>query len=152
MQNGDLHDHVLMALRRIIRATDLHSRKLGKKTGLTTPQLEIGNYYKQYVDLMNHWDEVLPGFVLRVQHEDVIDDLETQVRRILDFCGLEFEESCVEFHKTKRTVRTPSAEQVRQPINTSGIDQWRNFEEYLDPLKRALGPELLKTYGIDPPR
>ena len=113
---------------------------------------EIGNYYKQYVDLMNHWDEVLPGFVLRVQHEDVIDDLETQVRRILDFCGLEFEESCVEFHKTKRTVRTPSAEQVRQPINTSGVDQWRNFEEYLDPLKRALGPELLNTYGIDPPR
>ena len=113
---------------------------------------EIGNYYKQYVDLMNHWDEVLPGFVLRVQHEDVIDDLETQVRRILDFCGLEFEESCVEFHKTKRTVRTPSAEQVRQPINTSGVDQWRNFEEYLDPLKRALGPELLTAYAIDPPR
>ena len=113
---------------------------------------EIGNYYKQYVDLMNHWDEVLPGFVLRVQHEDVIEDLETQVRRILDFCGLEFEESCVEFHKTKRTVRTPSAEQVRQPINTSGVDQWRNFEEYLDPLKHALGPELLDAYGIDPPQ
>jgi hypothetical protein len=113
---------------------------------------EIGNYYKQYVDLMDHWDEVLPGFVLRVQHEDVIDDLETQVRRILEFCGLEFEASCVEFHKTKRTVRTPSAEQVRQPINTSGVDQWRNFEEYLDPLKRALGAELLDAYGIDPPR
>lgn len=113
---------------------------------------QVGDYYREYVRLMDHWDEVLPGFVLRVQHEDVIDDLETQVRRILDFCGLEFEESCVEFHKTKRTVRTPSAEQVRQPINTSGVDQWRNFEEYLDPLKRALGPELLNTYGIDPPR
>ena len=113
---------------------------------------EIGNYYKQYVDLMNHWDEVLPGFVLRVQHEDVIDDLETQVRRILDFCGLEFEASCVEFHKTKRTVRTPSAAQVRQPINTSGVDQWRNFEEHLAPLKQALGPDLLDAYGIDPPR
>jgi tetratricopeptide (TPR) repeat protein len=113
---------------------------------------QIGDYYREYVRLMNHWDEVLPGFVLRVQHEDVIDDLETQVRRILDFCGLEFEESCVEFHKTKRTVRTPSAEQVRQPINTSGVDQWRNFEEYLDPLKQALGPELLDTYKIDPPR
>jgi tetratricopeptide (TPR) repeat protein len=113
---------------------------------------QVGDYYREYVRLMDHWDEVLPGFVLRVQHEDVIDDLETQVRRILDFCGLEFEESCVEFHKTKRTVRTPSAEQVRQPINTSGVDQWRNFEEYLDPLKRALGPELLNTFGIDPPR
>jgi tetratricopeptide (TPR) repeat protein len=113
---------------------------------------QVGDYYREYVRLMDHWDEVLPGFVLRVQHEGVIDDLETQVRRILDFCGLEFEESCVEFHKTKRTVRTPSAEQVRQPINTSGVDQWRNFEEYLDPLKRALGPELLNTFGIDPPR
>jgi len=113
---------------------------------------QIGDYYREYVRLMNHWDEVLPGFVLRVQHEDVIDDLETQVRRILDFCGLEFEESCVEFHKTKRTVRTPSAEQVRQPINTSGVDQWRNFEKYLDPLKHALGPELLDTYKIDPPQ
>ena len=112
---------------------------------------EIGNYYRQYVDLMNHWDEVLPGFVLRVQHEDVIADLEGQVRRILDFCGLEFEESCVEFHKTKRTVRTPSAEQVRQPINKSGVDQWCHFESHLDPLKQALGPEILDAYGITPP-
>ncbi len=112
---------------------------------------EIGNYYRQYVDLMNHWDEVLPGFVLRVQHEDVIADLEGQVRRILDFCGLEFEESCVEFHKTKRTVRTPSAEQVRQPINKSGVDQWCNFESHLDPLKHALGPDVLEAYGIPPP-
>ena len=94
---------------------------------------------------------VLPGFVLRVQHEDVIDDLEAQVRRILDFCGLEFEASCVEFHKTKRTVRTPSAEQVRQPINTAGVDQWRHFEQFLDPLKNALGPELLDDYGIARP-
>lgn len=112
---------------------------------------EIGNYYRQYVDLMNHWDEVLPGFVLRVQHEDVIADLEGQVRRILNFCGLEFEESCVEFHKTKRTVRTPSAEQVRQPINKSGVDQWCHFESHLDPLKHALGPEILEAYGITPP-
>ena len=112
---------------------------------------EIGNYYRQYVDLMDHWNAVLPGFVLQVQHEDVIADLEGQVRRILDFCGLEFEEACVEFHKTKRTVRTPSAEQVRQPINTSGVDQWCNFEAHLDPLKRALGPAILDTYGVTPP-
>jgi hypothetical protein len=112
---------------------------------------EIGHYYREYVRLMSHWDEVLPGFVLRVNHEDIIDDLETQVRRMLDFCGLEFEEACVEFHKTKRTVRTPSAEQVRQPINTAGVDQWRNFEQHLAPLKHALGPELLETYDIAPP-
>lgn len=112
---------------------------------------QIGDYYREYVRLMNHWDDVLPGFVLRVQHEDVIDDLEAQVRRILDFCGLEFEASCVEFHKTKRTVRTPSAEQVRQPINTAGVDQWRHFEQFLDPLKNALGPELLDDYGIARP-
>lgn len=112
---------------------------------------EIGNYYRQYVDLMDHWDQVLPGFVLRVQHEDVIADLEGQVHRILDFCGLEFEEACVEFHKTKRTVRTPSAEQVRQPINTSGVDQWCHFESHLDALKHALGPKILDAYGIAPP-
>ena len=77
---------------------------------------DIGNYYRQYVKLMDHWDQVLPNFVLRVQHEDVVEDLETQVRRILDFCGLPFEEACLDFHKTERSVRTPSAEQVRQPI------------------------------------
>jgi|TARA_B110000114_G_scaffold47269_1_gene50125 tetratricopeptide (TPR) repeat protein len=109
---------------------------------------DIGNYYRQYVKLMDHWDNVLPGFVLRVQHEDVVEDLETQVRRILDFCGLPFEEACLAFHKTERSVRTPSAEQVRQPIYTTGLDQWRNFEEHLQPLIQALGPDVLKRYPI----
>ncbi|MEM7359120.1 MAG: sulfotransferase [Pseudomonadota bacterium] len=109
---------------------------------------EIGHYYKHYVDVMDHWDEVLPGFVLRVQHEDVVADLETQVRRILDFCGLPFEQSCIEFYKTERNVRTPSSEQVRQPIYTTGLEQWRNFEPYLDPLIEALGPEVLERYPI----
>ena len=113
---------------------------------------EIGTYYRQYVRLMEHWDEVLPGFVLRVHHEDVVDDLEGQVRRLLDFCGLPFEPACLDFHKTDRTVRTPSAEQVRQPIYRSGLDQWRNFEHYLDPLKQALGEKLLNTYSIAPPQ
>ena len=98
----------------------------------------IGRYYSSYVELMNHWDSVLPGFVLRVQHEDVIDDLEGQVRRILDFCGLPFEQKCIEFHKTERTIKTPSSEQVRQPIYRSGLDQWKNFEAHLGPLKNAL--------------
>ena len=103
---------------------------------------DIGQYYRGYVDLMAHWDEVLPGKVLRVQHEDVIEDLEGQVRRILDYCGLPFEQACVDFHKTERAVRTASSEQVRQPISRSGVDQWRNFEPHLGPLKDALGPAL----------
>lgn len=110
---------------------------------------QIGEYYKEYVRLMAHWDAVLPGHVLRVNHEDVVADLETQVHRILDYCGLEFESACLEFHKTERTVRTPSAEQVRQPIYTSGLEQWKNFEHYLAPLKEALGSELLNEYQID---
>ncbi len=109
---------------------------------------DIGNYYRQYVRLMDHWDNVLPGFVLRVQYEDVVADLETQVRGILEFCGLEYEENCVEFHKTRRSIRTPSAEQVRQPIYQSGLEQWRHYEEWLDPLKDALGPEVLARYPI----
>ena len=113
---------------------------------------QIGTYYRQYVRLMAHWDQVLPDFVLRVQHEDVVDDLEGQVRRLLDFCDLPFESACLDFHKTDRTVRTPSAEQVRQPIYRSGLDQWRNFEKHLDPLKAALGEELLEAYDIAPPQ
>ena len=105
---------------------------------------DIARYYRTYVELMDHWDAVLPGRVLRVQHEDVIDDLEGSVRRILDYCGLPFEEACVEFHKTKRSVRTPSSEQVRQPIFRDGLDQWKNFEPWLEPLRTALGPELVK--------
>lgn len=108
---------------------------------------EIGQYYRDYVELMDHWDQAIPGFVLRVQYEDVVDDLESQVRRILDFCGLEFEPACVEFYKTKRSVRTPSSEQVRQPIYRAGVDQWRHFEPYLEPLKTALGP-VLQRYPI----
>ncbi len=104
---------------------------------------DIGHYYRGYVDLMAHWDEVLPGKVLRVEHEDVVADLEGQVRRILDHCGLPFEQACVDFHKTERAVRTASSEQVRQPINTGGLDQWRHFEAHLGPLKDALGPQLL---------
>jgi len=103
---------------------------------------EIGRYYRGYVDLMDHWDQVLPGEVLRVIYEDVVEDLEGQVRRILEFCGLEFESACVEFHKTKREVRTASSEQVRQPINTSGLEAWKPYDAHLDPLKNALGPVL----------
>jgi tetratricopeptide (TPR) repeat protein len=100
---------------------------------------DIASYYRMYVELMRHWDEVLPGQVLRVQHEDVVEDLEGNVRRILDFCGLDFEPACLEFYKTERSVRTASSEQVRQPIYKEGLDQWRNFDPWLGELKRALG-------------
>ena len=95
------------------------------------------HYYQSYQSLMTHWDEVLPGFVLKVQHEDVIDDLETQVRRILDFCQLPFESSCLHFYNTKRTIKTPSSEQVRQPINSAAREQWKNFAAHLTPLTQA---------------
>ena len=103
---------------------------------------DIARYYRTYIELMNHWDAVLPGRVLRVQHEDVVNDLEASVRRILDYCGLPFEPACLEFHKTRRSVRTPSSEQVRQPIFRDGLDQWKNFEPWLEPLRAALGPDL----------
>lgn len=99
---------------------------------------DMGRYYQAYLKLMGHWDQVLPDFVLTVNHEDVVDDLEKQVRRILDFCGLGFEQSCVDFHKTKRNIKTPSSEQVRQPIYKSATEQWRHFEPYLAPLKKVL--------------
>ena len=98
----------------------------------------IGRYYQAYIKLMAHWDKVLPDFVLRVHHEDVVEDLESQVRRILAFCGLPFEQACLEFYKTKRTIKTPSSEQVRQPIYKNATEQWRNFEDYLSPLKKVL--------------
>jgi hypothetical protein len=101
---------------------------------------DIGRYYRLYVQLMEHWDSVLPGRVLRVQHEDVIEDLEGSVRRMLDFLGLPFEDACVDFHKTERRVHTASSEQVRRPINREGLDQWRNFSPWLGPLREALGP------------
>ena len=111
---------------------------------------DIGLYYRDYVDLMDHWDSVLPGKVLRVQYEDVVNDTVGEVRRILDYCGVPFEDACVNFHQTKRSVRTPSSEQVRQPIYKSGLEQWRNYEPWLDPLKSALGP-VLDRYPIPEP-
>ena len=106
---------------------------------------DIGTYYRDYMTLMEHWDKVVPGWILRIQHEDVVDDLEGQVRRLLDFCGLPFEESCVEFHRTERAIRTASSEQVRQPIYRSSLAQWRHYEAHLEPLKRALGSAVTRT-------
>jgi tetratricopeptide (TPR) repeat protein len=108
---------------------------------------EIGHYYTDYVRLMDHWDSVLPGRILRVRYEEVVADLDTQVRRLLDFCGLPFEEACINFHETERAVRTASSEQVRQPIFKSGVDQWEHFSAHLDPLRAVLGSELAQSGG-----
>lgn len=104
---------------------------------------EVGTYYRDYVQLMSHWDAVLPGKALLVRYEDVVADLETQVRRLLDHCELPFEPACLNFHRTERAVRTASSEQVRQPIYQSGVDQWTNYSPWLDPLRETLGPELV---------
>ena len=105
---------------------------------------DIARYYRTYLELMRHWNEVLPGRVLRVQHEDVVADLEASVRRLLDHCRLPFDPACVDFHKTRRSVRTPSSEQVRQPIFRDGLDQWRPYEGFLGPLKASLGDALTR--------
>jgi hypothetical protein len=106
---------------------------------------DMAHYYRNYLELMRHWNEALPGRILTVHHEDVVEDLEGNVRRILDFCGLRFEPACLEFHKTERNVRTASSEQVRRPISREGVDQWRNYEPWLGPLKDGLG-NALTTY------
>jgi len=103
---------------------------------------EIARYYRTYLELMQHWDRVLPGRILRVYHEDVVEDLEGNVRRMLEFCGLGFEPQCLLFHETQRSVRTASSEQVRRGLYREGLDQWRHFEPWLGPLKSALGDAL----------
>ncbi|HEY6869795.1 MAG TPA: sulfotransferase, partial [Novosphingobium sp.] len=103
---------------------------------------DIARYYRTYLELMRHWDTILPGRVLRVINEDVIDDLETQVRRMLAYCGVPFDPACLTFNENRRSVRTPSSEQVRRPVNRDGVDQWRAFAPWLDPLKQALGEAL----------
>lgn len=105
---------------------------------------EIARYYRTYLELMQHWERVLPGSTLRVQHEDVVEDLEGNVRRMLRFCGLPFEPQCLLFHETQRSVRTASSEQVRQAIYREGLGQWKHFEPWLGPLKDALGDALTR--------
>ena len=108
----------------------------------TYGQEEIARYYRGYVALMKHWDRVLPGKVLRVHYEQVVADLEGQVRRILEFLALPFEQSCLDYYRTDRSIRTPSSEQVRQPIYQAGLEQWRRYEPFLDVLKRELAAEI----------
>ena len=109
---------------------------------------EIGSYYRNYIDLMDHWNRVLPGKILKVNNEDIINDLEGQVKRIIDYLELPFEEECISFYNTKRSVRTASSEQVRKPINKDGLERWKPYSKRLKPLVDCLGEGLLKSEDI----
>ncbi len=132
---------VIDARRHPLDATVSCYRQLfAKGQPFTYDLTEIGEYYLQYQRMMDHWASVLPGKVLTVQYEEVVGDLEGQARRMLDFCGLPFEESCLRFYESDRPVRTPSSEQVRQPIYDKSIGQWRRYERHLDELLTVLEP------------
>jgi tetratricopeptide (TPR) repeat protein len=120
--------------------------------GHTYSLTDIGRYYADYVDLMAHFDRVLPGAVYRVFYERMIGDPEGEIRRLLEYCGLPFEPACLSFHENERAVRTASSEQVRRPIYPDSVEQWRNFEPWLGDLMQVLGP-VLDTYpGVPPPQ
>ncbi|MCH1556633.1 MAG: sulfotransferase, partial [Pseudomonadales bacterium] len=114
----------------------------------TYGQTNIAEYFNDYARLMAHWDEVLPGKVLRVKYERVIDNVEAEVRRLLDHCELPFETGCLSFFDTQRAVRTASSEQVRQPIYSQAVDQWRHYETHLDTMKIKLAPWISQHEAI----
>jgi hypothetical protein len=101
--------------------------------------VELGRVYREYVELMAHFDRVLPGRIHRVIYEDMVRDPEAEIRKILDYLGLPFEDGCLRFYETERSVRTPSSEQVRRPISREAVDHWRNYESWLEPLFESLG-------------
>ena len=109
---------------------------------------ELGEYYLEYDRMMSHWHAVLPGRVLDVQYESVVADQERETRRLLEFCGLPWEEGCLRYYETERAIRTASSEQVRRPIYDSSVGIWRNYERQLAPLIEILQP-LLSRYGRD---
>jgi tetratricopeptide (TPR) repeat protein len=113
--------------------------------------IELGEHYLQYQRLMDHWHEVLPGKVLDIQYEVVVADLEGQVRRILEHCGLGWEDACLRFHETSRAVKSASSEQVRQPIYSSSVNSWRHYEAHLEPLIEVLEPLLAELPREDRP-
>jgi tetratricopeptide (TPR) repeat protein len=111
-----------------------------KGQAFTYDLTEIGEYYLQYQRMMDHWERIMPGRVLTMQYEEVVADFEAQVRRLLDFCGLPFEDACLRFYESERPVRTPSAEQVRQPIYDRSVGHWRHYEEHLGELIDVIAP------------
>jgi hypothetical protein len=119
-----------------------YKQHFARGQGFTYDLNDLGRYYSDYTNLMSRFQEAAPGRVHRVMYEDVVADLEGEVRRLLSHCGLPFEPACLEFHANTRAVRTASSEQVRQPIYADAVDQWRHYEPWLQPLKAALGPVL----------
>jgi len=127
-------------------------RKLGQADCLASPaairQLsstklrDLGEYYLEYHRLMDHWRAVLPGQVLDLQYEDLVTDFDAQLPRLLDYCGLSWDEQCLRFHESRRAVRSASSEQVRQPLNRAGLHRWRDYERHLQPLIDILAPVL----------
>jgi hypothetical protein len=109
---------------------------------------DLGRYYRDYVELMAHFDAVLPGRVHRIFYEAMVADTDAEVRRLLAHCGLPFEQGCLRFYENERAVRTASSEQVRQPIFREAVDHWRHYERWLEPLKAALGPVLSAYPGV----
>ena len=116
--------------------------------GFTYGLEDLGRYYRDYVELMGHFDAVLPGRVHRISYEVMVADTEVEVRRLLAHCGLPFEEGCLKFYENERAVRTASSEQVRQPIFREAVDHWRHYERWLEPLKAALSPVLPTDPGV----
>jgi tetratricopeptide (TPR) repeat protein len=131
-----------------------YKQLFGRGWTYTYDIFELADYYKEYCQTMDHWNEVLPGKVLDVHYEETVTDLEGQVARILDHCGLPFEEKCVRFHETERAIKTASSEQVRQPIYTGGMGTWRKYESYLGEWMEELGPiiddlpDVVKNAGL----
>jgi tetratricopeptide (TPR) repeat protein len=116
----------------------IYQHFFGKAHGYASDLAELGQYYGLYRDLMERWDELLPGHIHHVNYEQLVSDTESQVRQLLDYCDLPFDEKCLSFHKTMRHVKTPSAAQVRKPVYQSSIGRWKNYEKHLEPLRAAL--------------
>jgi Sulfotransferase family len=116
----------------------MYKQQLPRDAAFSYDLADLGHYYNLYVSLMEHWETVMPGRIHAVRYERLVEDTENEVRRILEYCGLPFEEGCLRFWETDRAVLTPSAEQVRRPIYRDAVELWRNYEPWLGPLKSAL--------------
>jgi tetratricopeptide (TPR) repeat protein len=131
-----------------------YKQLFSKGQNFTYDMLDLAHYYQQYDAMIKHWHQVLPGKILDVHYEQTVDDLDTQVRRILDFCELPFEQSCIDFHQTERAVKTASSEQVRQPIYKGALGTWRRYEQFLGLWQEQLGdiieelPAVSKNAGL----
>src|SRR6266404_281961 len=163
MPNNFLHTGLILVALPNARVIDVRRHPLGccfsvfkqhfaRGQSFSYSLQDVGRYYRDYVELMAHFDRVLPGRVHRVNYESLVEDSEAEVRELLEYCGLPFEEQCLRFYENDRAVRTASSEQVRQPIFRDGLEQWRHYEPWLEPLKAALGPVLDAYPGAPEPQ